>query len=475
MAFKIIINQITADLKGASKQELVFQNPMWDYENMVSTYGLPFSLPFSPTNDRIFSNARSEFSEAMALTYTCEQYLNDDLIAEGLIQLIDTNGAYNCNFTTNIRDIFTPLSGTVRYDGYLRDILPAGPDVSTFALRNAMTTWNGIVCYPVIFNSEFYAANPPVGWDNFVNSFNGTTVTYQNNTFVPAISVKYALAQIASYYGITISGGFIADTGFDQLVLFHNSAEDGATTAQLKLAVGDLRISEFINQLRNTFGLTGDINLLSKIITLDFSKKYFDNEIAEDWSGRCGPLKSKNSSPYQGIELDYTIDNDDKEYLLSTIFGKYTTSTQGNKVIKSNLQPVRATTDTVFPSIMSQKGRTSTNAQGTSTIKPRIAFYRGMVASVPPNKPQISFGNNAGTYRLRNFGSTNPRNIAFASEEAFWQSTFLATFQINMRKLNLSSFDIKSKVHINGWNYLIKRIVMDCQNPENSLLEAYRA
>lgn len=480
MAFKIIINGITADLKGASKQELVFQNPIFDYEAMTGSYGLPFSLPFSKTNDRIFNNARSEFSTGMPLTYLCEQYLNDGLVAEGLIVLSDTNGAYNCNFTSNLRDIFTPVSGSVRYDGYLRDILPAGPDVSSFALRNAMTTWNSIVCYPTILNDQFYGANAPGGWNNEVNSYNGTT--YQNTTFVPAVSIWYILEQIEAYYGITINGTFTTDSGYSQFVIMHNSAEDGAATANLKLSVGDLTVAGFINELRNTIGLTGDIDLLSKKITLNYCQAFFDAEVASDWSSFCSKIIAKTASPYTGIELDYTADTEDKNYTDSTLYTKYkSTAPSGvnpdaikNRIIKSNLSPI-ALTGTSFPSKITQNGKTTVNGQGTKSNRPRIGFYRGLTLVGAINIPTIG-PLSPGTLQLRtDTGIVRRKEKLFATEETFWKNTFEASFKINLRKISLSGFDIKSKVHIHGWNYLIKRIVMDCNNPENSLLEAYRA
>lgn len=477
---KIVINGTVADLKGASKQELVFQNPMWDYEGMLGEYGLPFSLPFSPTNDRIFSNARSEFSEAMPLSYLCEQYLNDDLIAEGLIILKDTNGAYNCNFTSNLRDIFTPVSGSVMYDGYLRDILPAGPSVSPVANRNALTTWNNIVAYPIIFNDQFYAANAPVGWDNYVNSHSG--ITYQNTTFVPVVSVKYIFTQIASYYGIIIGGDFITDTRYDNLIIFHNISEDGATTAQLKLAVGDLTVAGFVNEIRNTLALTGDIDLLNKKITLDFAKKYYDAEVTENLSNICSAILSKNSAPYKGIELDFVADTEDKSFVISTLFTKYSTtisSSAKNRLIKTNLCPLSFDA-TGNIATMQINGRTATNGQATKPVRPRIAFYLGLNTISLGIRPHMAIRNlfTGATISLRNYISAVSivdRQTQLEPEEAFWQNTFEASFQINLRKLSLSSFDIKSKVHIHGWNYLIKRIVMDCNNPENSLLEAYRA
>lgn len=479
--FKIIINGIIADLKGATKQELVFQNPMWDYEGMLGEYGLPFSLPFSPTNDRIFGNARSEFSATPAPTYICEQYLNDDLVGEGLIVLKDTNGAYNINFTSNLRDIFTPVSGSVRYDGFLRDILPAGPSVNPVANRNALVTWNNQVCYPFIFNDQFYAANAPGGWDNNLNSYNAG---YLNTTFVPAVSVKYILTQIASYYGITIVGDFVTDTGFDKLVVLTNSAEDGSVTSNLKLAVGDETVASFINNLRNLFGLTGDVDLLNKKITLDYANKYFNAEVTADWSQFCGQMASKNQPPYTGVELDYNGE-DDKAYKEATTFVKYATDFPAvggdlnkNRLIKSNFSPLDLSAG-IQPSRISMNGRTTVNGQSQKPVKVRVGFYRDMTSIAGVSRPTLSNTSSPATYSFRTdatIGSTFFRlTDFFKNEETFWQNTFQANFMINLRKINLSSFDLKSKVHINGWNYLIKRIVMDCNNPEKSLLEAYRA
>ncbi len=473
---KIVINGTTADLKGASKQELVFQNPILDYEAMLGEYGLPFSLPFSPINDRIFSNARSEFSPTMALTYLCEQYLNDDLIAEGLIVLKDTNAAYNCNFTSNLRDIFTPVSGSVRYDGYLRDILPAGPSVSPVANRNAMTTWNGIVCYPLILNDKFYTANAPGGWNNYVNSY--ASGTYQNTTFVPCVSVKYLLNQIGTYYGITFQGDFMTEPNWvSRLVILHNQAEDGATTAQLKFAVGDLKVAEFVNQIRVIFGLTGDIDLIGKTIKLDWAKKYFDAPVDFNFSDICSKIISKVASPYSGLELGYNADIDDKALELQINYQNYLSpgvlAPLKRREIKSNFSVINQQASPRIP-LFSQAGKTTVNNQINTKVLPRIGFYRGKTNISPLG--DIPFMTYDYYTSLRSIDRlTTTEGFAFNSEEAFWQNTFEASFQINLRKLSLSSFDIKSKVHIHGWNYLIKRIVMDCNNPEKSLLEAYRA
>lgn len=468
MAFKIIINGITADLKGASKQELVFQNPIFDYEAMTGSYGLPFSLPFSKTNDRIFNNARSEFSAGMPLNYLCEQYLNDDLVAEGLIVLKDTNGAYNINFTSNIRDIFTPVSGSVLYDGYLRDILPVGPSVSTVANRNAMTTWNNIVCYPSIENTEFYSANAPVGWAGYVNDYSGTT--YFNTTFVPAVSVKHILTQMQNYYGITFIGDAMTEPyTLNRLVVFTNSAEDGSATANLKIAVGDIKVAEFITVLRQTFGLSGLIDINKKTISLDFCKKCYDAEVKANWSGFCSPINSRLLSPFQGIELSYDFDTQDKFLKQSDVATPYiSNNSKINRIIKAKWSPIAMSNH----AIMSQAGRTNTNNQFNQPVGLLFGYYNDTYNWGIGIRPYINQG---WAYNMRNSQRAIIGPFNFSSEETFWKNTFEATFKINLRKLSLSGFDIKSKVHIHGWNYLIKRIVMDCNNPENSLLEAYRA
>jgi hypothetical protein len=472
MNFRIIINGQPADI-GELKQEIILQNPMFDYNSFTGAYGLPFSLPFSNNNNKIFKNANSEFSEAINLSYTCEQYYNDDLIAEGLIVLKDTNNAYNCHFTSNLRTIFTPISGTVLHDGFLKEILPAGPNVSTIPLRNAMATWNNIVAYPTINNPAFYTANAPGSWANYVNDHNGSS--YIGTTFVPVVSIKYILAQLSAYYGITFIGDAITDAYcLNRLCVFTNTAEDGSPTANLKAAVGEVTVSNFIHIIRSAFGLTGDIDLIAKTIKLDFCKKYYDAEIPQtsNWSDYCTKIQTRNPSPYNGIELNNETDLEDKYYKDSSLNQAYKTpvglQVSPNRIIKPNMTLIAGTNG----AIMNQPGNTNINNQINIKTGLRFGYYLDIASTAPGFRPHIS---SASVYNISNLSRLNTGPYAFESEETFWKSTFEATFQINLRRLSLSSIDIKQKIHVNGWNYIIKRIVINCQNPEKSLLEVYRA
>ena len=165
-------------------------------------------------------------------------------------------------------------------------------------------------------------------------------------------------------------------------------------------------------------------------------------------------------------------DNEDKYALAGSIAEPYLSSATlaVRKITTTNCRLIGNTGGAV-PGKMLAKGVTATNNQQNQKVLPRIGFYR-YTASLP----HIARANTANNLNLRNWAASGQyRLLIFAAEETFWQNTFEASFKINLRKLSLSGFDIKSKVHIHGWNYLIKRIVMDCNNPENSLLEAYRA
>lgn len=214
-----------------------------------------------------------------------------------------------------------------------------------------------------------------------------------------------------------------------------------------------------------------------KKINLNYCKKYYDAEVSADWSAYCSPIISKNTSPYLGIELDYNLDTGDKRLVDDTNFAVYKTANvvenKQRRLIKPNLSPATYRPTSPFEDWMQQNGRTTVNGQSDRAVKPRLCYYSGLFSISGVIKPQYDWL--SASYSLRNNGVSITRNVKFASEETFWKNTFEATFQINLRKINLSSFDLKSKVHINGWNYLIKRIVMDCNNPEKSLLEAYRA
>jgi hypothetical protein len=287
---------------------------------------------------------------------------------------------------------------------------------------------------------------------------------------VPAVLIKYILQQIQTYYGITFTGDFMAEnTWVPRLFILTNTAEDGSTTANLKIAVGDLKVAEFVNAVRLTFGLSGDVSLINKAINFDFSNNYFNAEVTADWSKLCSNIISKTSSPYNGLQIEYDIDEDDKTPN-NTVFNKlYTTSgAMKPKVIKSPFSIIGYGTGSKF----TQAGRTSVNGQFNTKNKPRIGLFFGLFDYGLGIKPFLKYDY---AIDLRNTANSITRDKKFAAEETFWKNTFEATFKINLRKLSLSSFDIKSKVHIHGWNYLIKRIVLDCNNPENSLLEAYRA
>lgn len=461
MNLKIVINGQEANLPEEMKHELVLRNPLFDYSEIVGNYSTPFSLPFSKRNNAIFANAhRLDVPYTGQDVFRCEKYFNTDLIEDGYVRLKEANKDYSLYFTSNLAEIFADKK-TKDLSEYLANI--------TVASREAQVAGTPSVIFPTIQNSGFYQANAPGGWANVVNNHNGTI--YTGPTYVAAIQVKYILDRIAFACGFTLAGTFMSNADMDKLYFMQN-VEAPSLTVSVANACQGFTGPAFIMELRKALGLVITPNVFAKKMTIDFSKEYFEAPIAADWSNICSPATTgRNETGLSGIKLAYNVNTEDKEAEAWAGLDVYQTPTTAadakwNEII-SQFTPLP--TSGGLP-IMNEQGRTSTNKQDAKKLSGRLLFYKGLQSTTFGNRPQADY--QFGAFSLTNAGR---QATLFTREESFWKNTFRTSFDLRLSASKFSSFDIKSKVHIQNFNYYIEEIVAAVNNPNQTLLKVFRA
>lgn len=326
-----------------------------DEEDNSGDFSLPVDLPWTGNNRRLLG-----FTERLENFGTKENYWRCIVYDSGFPELPNakltmleksgnfsyTRGKFSASISGN-----KGLFGSAIRNRNMKDLTLAGPIHYTTASRlfaeNVMKGVYPLYSYlsfaPVAIESFFDDSRPDYSGEflakdtvnTVVNS--GTTAdnwtfenpagaTYADYRTIPFFKLKYVLQKIFEENGYTLSGAFIDDAGFDDLVIFNNySLEFYDPTTGIDYGrnitpanhMPNMPVSDFLAAVFSMFnlypdftGATNDIKLLYKNTSITARRVLSLNDICSN----------EFSATYQehgntgGYKINYVWDSNDQYY-----------------------------------------------------------------------------------------------------------------------------------------------------------------
>ena len=436
-------------------------NPVFDFGTVQGSRVYPFTVPFSPRNNRIFQYANDPQSVWTPRDYYTEKYADGDLIERGFTFLnkIQSNG-FEIAFGQNLGDFF----------GDLQDVplnrLPLGSEALPSNLGNMLPEKiiNGtlVYCLPTTINSQFYGGA--------LAGFNGRLNDYAANVYtnatpkIPFIGVHWLLKRLGELCGFTVSGEFLEDVSAKNLIIYNTFALDGSPTLLTyanhlpeSLTVRSL----FLALKLPPFGITSFFDVQTRTITMRYTQSVMNAETRLDYTPKTNPVYVPGTIADRRLELDWDLDGDDGLMKVVPIeLQKYTAPIAGTASLfslKGVFSTLKMDTATGLPAA-EQQGITALTGQMDKTFKPRLLFWHGVVGGVPTAKTTH------GNMNLSFSGANNLREKFWTKYESWRLATFPVALKTSLNGSNLAQLDFHQRagqditIHVKGVDYYVQRI-----------------
>jgi hypothetical protein len=427
------------DLDLFANQSIAFDvvNPLLTFNTIQGHGTVPFSVPASKKNARIFGWFSNQQIKESQKIFFCEKYIFGSIFETGFINIQFADAAqFQVYFSQNISEIFGDLQKTEL------NKLPLGSEArpgSFVASANHLTDKYAL---PTIENPHFYGGS--IGFSNKVNDFSAST-----GPKTPMLFLKWLLEQIQTLTGTTIDGTFLPDADIKRLLFYNTFALDSATTIIYANHLPSITTEMLLLELKKAFNLSVEYNAKKKRLSLNFADNYFNAEPSIDWSDRIDA--NPNKLPFSNNRLEIIAALDSSDALTKTAhvdFAPYA-STGTTEALQIKLAFSSLLTASSGQAQAEQEGITDQTKQGNKTFSPRLLFWNGIQSSIPT--ASIA----SGTYRLSPLGL---KNSFYVNTENFLKNTYTTERTAYLSPADIVQFDPKQKVHINGVNYFVQKL-----------------
>lgn len=352
----------------------------------------------TPRNQRVFGFSDKLDNVARGTEYSnVKIYFNNLLWKVGKFKLRGTGSSgYSFSFHTDAGDVQLQIKnrklsqldlGTVANDFNNTDIYPTKNHV-----------------FFTVKNDDFYGSNNP-NYDGYINLWNNAAARFYNNnvdgggvnkyTVMPFPYLLFVLDGIfkdVGYYGI--EGDWTEDANIRRVCIVGNYAMD-AITAGVNLYQTNItysqhlpadKIPSFLIDVAIFFGITYNINPITKKVRIVRIKDWLNNTAYVDYNQKAGRDYDIDPNQYDGVL--FTMDADSKDDLLDDEpdWLKYQEG-NGQLEVKTDASPLSMITENhpvtagswTIPHI-AQKGQSlefGMNAEPKSGI--RFMLFNGMV------------------------------------------------------------------------------------------------
>lgn len=449
------INNQVVDIAPNSTVQMSLVSPYLLYDSIPSSTIKPPTLPLSPNNQRVL-----KFFHEPTSDYTMPECLwalsyNGELMREGFYRLNDGSekeAKINGTFTEKLDEFFGEFQDKLLTEiGFGNLTLPV-------SLTAAPVTDLGMpaYCFPTILNPDYYGTSA-TAYTGKMNDHNGSGFV-ANSPLVPHFFAKYIFAKIAALTGTTITGTFLSSATWQNLLLNHSRALDGATTFAINQYLPELKIVDFFLELRKLPNLAFKFNTIDKVLTIDFWQEKLQTPTAIDWSSKAVEGETKIIEQNTRIQLSYELDGGDAlmkdkplavaDYVTPQFIGQTYT---GIAPVKSKFSTLLVDAGTGLPT-MKQVGITSINNQLTAKCSPRLLFWNGIIGGKPVALPTLNgnslYWNGADGLKAKNWSVI----------EAMRSQQFYLKKKLYFNEMDLANLDFTKKVHINGMDYLVAQV-----------------
>ncbi len=448
------INNQVVDIAPNTSVQMSLVSPYLLYDSIPSSNIKPPTLPFSPTNQKIFQFFHEPTSDVLMPEYAWALGYNGELLREGYFRLTEASekdSKYNGTFTEKLDEFFG------EYQNKLLSNIPFGNlTLPTLTAAPVADLGMSAYCFPIILNPDYYGTSPG-SYTGKMNDHNGTNFV-ANSPLVPMFFAKYIFAKIAALTGTTITGTFLTHATWQNLLLIHTRALDGASTFAINQHLPEMKVVDLFLELRKLPNLAFKFNTVEKTLIIDFWEEKLLAPTAMDWGAKAIRGETKVVEQNTRIQLSYELDGGDA--LMKdkpSVTTDYVTPQFSNQTytgiakISSKFSTLLVDAGTGLASIK-QVGITATNNQLTQKCSPRLLFWNGIIAGKPVALPTL------GGFSLYWNSSDGLKAKHWVATEALRSQQFYLKKQLWLNEIDLANLDFSKKVHINGMDYLIAQV-----------------
>lgn len=470
---EVKINNEIVDIAPNSPLAMSWVSPYLLYDSIPSVSIKPPNFPFSPTNQRIFQYFHEPHSDFTMPEFSFLVSYHGELLREGFyrMQSSNANTGFNGTFTEKLDEFFGEFQTKQLSEiGFGSLALPTTLTASPINDLGMAAGGSPACCFPTILNSDYYGTSG-TSYTGKMNDHNGTNYV-ANSPLVPMFFTKYIIAKIAQLTNTTITGTFLTSATWQNLIMFHTRALDGATSIDVSKYMPELTVESLFLELRKLPNIAFTFNTVDHILTIDFWEDKLQAPTMIDWSAKAVKGETKVVEQNTRIQLSYELDGGDAlmkdkpaatmDYVTAQFAGQTYT---GIAPIKSKFSTLLVDAGTGLATVK-QVGITTTNNQLTAKCSPRLLFWNGLVGGKPVALPTL---NSSSLYWV---GANGLAAKHWSFTEKLRSQQFYLKKQINLSEIDLANLDFAQKVHINGVDYLVAQVdvVLPIEKPADVLL-----
>jgi hypothetical protein len=372
-------------------------------EEAVSSYSLPFTVPRTPQNERIFKYiSLAEIQDNQAL-FDCQVFLYNMPYKKGTIEVLSWDEqTYKITIFVELSQFLLKMEGSLKTLD-LGTVNLINPFFMQDYIQNSLVhTWSDACVFPEMVANEFIEG---FGYDGYINDYDEANSEYHDflvgpYLFVPFLFVRYVLEKIQLFCNCIIEGDFMDNIELQKILIVNNYTinewieSPGGFTLSTQIDfinhVPDISIRKFLALLADILNYSIDYDEVeNKII---FVKKYSVFQVGNyvDYS--------KQFITYKEGE---TVNTQEKYKIkfFDDVFQEHPVYNNGEKVEKielgaSTLQtyfvPDRVTSklDSIAASRQFSETATFSSSSPTAENTLRFVFWQGLQPNVNGSAPQ---------------------------------------------------------------------------------------
>ncbi len=436
-----------------SKESVVYSliNPHLLYDSIPSSQAQIPTFAAVRQNRKIFDYWEEPQAGAYLPELLYQHFHNGELIREGYYLLTEasTDSGYKGAFTDRLGLFF----------GDFQNLSLQEIDFGTIPLPLTLTptiedpeSADLMCCFPTIIDESFYGANGvSISYGGKINDYEADE--YTESPIVPMFFVSWILKQIGIITGTTITGSFLTDPVWSQLILA-NLREVESDTITVRNHLPSFNIVQFILELRKIANLKFTFNSVDKSLNIEFWSEALQAPTVRDWTKKATYGETKTPENNTRVQLSMAVDGNDAlvkdkpaiiaDYLTDEIPG--TRNGIAKLEFKFSTMLVDAGTGLAT---CKQEGQSSQFAQEAKPWAPRLLFWHGIVEDYPralPTMDEISlFPSVLAT-------TTWKETIALRQRQFYLAKDFI------INETDIAQLDFSKKYHIEGVDYIIAQL-----------------
>lgn len=452
MDFYLKINGIRIEWSSRNKIRLDRFNPMFDYETIQGSRVADFTIPFSPSADKLFNWYYLPQSQYKPIEYYTEKYAYGELIERGIVYLVDVNNdGYVVAFTQNLGEFFGDYQ-TVMLDKLpfgseeIPAILVANPDISTAKY-----------VFPSIRNSSFYGTESALWYNGIVNEYSGGNYV-AGVTKTPLLFVRFLFDKMAILSNFSYEGEFFTSEFFKRIIIYNTFSLDDLTAIEYANHLPtDITFPQLLIELRKLFNVVFFFDVQRRVITGKFVRTLMNQPTKLNWTGKIAPSKNRTPLLNNRLSLNWELESNDELMKVTPIdFLKY--DSIGTGILFELKTKISTLNVSEGLAITKQVGISKRLAQGANSFKTRILFWNGMASGIP------TATNTYGDVRLAWHGTNNLVDRFWAETQDWRSRTSMKPVLANISATDLAILDWHSRngenicLHSYGKDYYIANL-----------------